>query len=48
MELVLNYSIAKCLCDVCLIVFGLKQKDASLLFALNCAAVYVIREAPAK
>jgi hypothetical protein len=29
-------------------VFGLKQKDASSPFAFNCAAVYGIREAPAK
>jgi hypothetical protein len=29
-------------------VFGLKQKDASSLFAFYCAAVYGIREAPAK
>jgi hypothetical protein len=29
-------------------VFGLKQKDASSVFALNSAAVYGIREAAAK
>jgi hypothetical protein len=40
--------IGKCLCAVCLIVFGVKQKDASSLFALNSASVYAIREAPAK
>ena len=28
--------------------FGLKQKDASSVFAFNCAAVYAIRETPAK
>jgi hypothetical protein len=33
---------------VCLIVFGLKQIDASSLFAFNFAAVYGIREALAK
>ena len=40
--------IGKCLSAVCRIVFGLKQKDASSVFAFNCAAVYVIREPPAK
>ena len=34
--------IGKCLSDVCQIVFGVKQKDASSLFALNSAAVYGI------
>jgi hypothetical protein len=33
---------------VCPIVFGLKQKDASSLFAFNSASVYAIKEAPAK
>jgi hypothetical protein len=37
--------IEKCLCAVRLFVFGVKQKDASSLFALNSAAVYAIREA---
>ena len=40
--------IGKCLCAVCPIVFGLKQKDASSLFAFNSASVYGIREVPAK
>jgi len=40
--------IGKCLCGVCQIVFGLKQKDASSLNAFNSASVYAIREAPAK
>jgi len=40
--------IGKCLCDVCPIVFGLKQKDVSSLFAFNSTSVYAIREAPAK
>jgi hypothetical protein len=40
--------IGKCLCDVCQIVLGLKQKDISSLFAFNSASVYGIREAPAK
>jgi hypothetical protein len=40
--------IGKCLCAVCLVVFGLKQKDASSLFAFNSASVYGIREATAK
>jgi len=29
-------------------VFGLKQKEASSLFAFNSASVYAIRETPAK
>jgi hypothetical protein len=29
-------------------VFDLKQKDASSLFAFNCASVYNIKEDPAK
>ena len=33
---------------MCLIVFGLKQKDASSLFALNFASVYAFREATGK
>ena len=33
---------------MCLIVFGVKQKDASSLFALNSASLYVIREATGK
>jgi hypothetical protein len=37
--------IGKCLCAVCLIVFGLKQKGASSLFAFNSASVYAIKEA---
>ena len=40
--------IGKCLCAVCQIVFGLKQKDASSLFAFNCASVYAMRKAAAK
>ena len=40
--------IGKCLCDVCPIVFGLKQKDFSSLFAFNSAALYTIKGAPAK
>ena len=40
--------IGKCLCDVCLIVFGLKQKDTSSLFAFKYVSVYAIREAAAK
>ena len=40
--------IGKCLSAVCRTVFGLKQKDASSVFAFNSAAVYVIREALAK
>ena len=40
--------IGKCLSAVCQIVFGMKQKDVSSLFVFNSAAVYVIREAPAK
>jgi len=40
--------IGKCLCAICQIVFGLKQKDESSLFAFNPASVYVVREAPAK
>ena len=40
--------IGKCLSDVCPIVFGLKEKDASSLFAFNSASVYGIREVPAK
>ena len=40
--------IGKCLCDVCQIVFGLKQKDASSLFPFIYASVYAVREAPAK
>jgi len=38
----------KYLYAVCQIVFGLKQKDPSSVFAFNSASVYVIREAPAK
>jgi hypothetical protein len=34
--------------DVCPIVFGLKQKDASSLFAFNSASMYNIKEVPAK
>jgi len=34
--------------DVCPIVFGLKKKDASSLFAFNSPSLYTIREAPAK
>jgi hypothetical protein len=40
--------IGKFLSAVCQIVFGLKQKDISSLFAFNSASVYGIREAPAK
>jgi hypothetical protein len=40
--------IDKCLSDVCQIVFGLKQKDASSPFAFNSASVYAIKGAPAK
>jgi hypothetical protein len=40
--------IGKCLCAVCLVVFGLKQKDASSLFVFNSASVHAIKEAPAK
>jgi hypothetical protein len=40
--------IGKCLCTVCPIVFGLKQKDSSSLFSFNYASVYAIREAAAK
>ena len=40
--------IGKCLCDVCQIVFGLKQEDASSLFAFNSASAYAVKEAPAK
>ena len=40
--------IGKCLCDVCQIVFGLKQKDVSSLFAFNPASAYAIMEPPAK
>jgi hypothetical protein len=29
-------------------VFGVKQKDASSMFAFNSASVYAIKEAPAK
>ena len=39
--------ISKCLSAVCPIVFGVKQKDASPLFAFNSAAVYTIKRAPA-
>ena len=38
----------KCLCDVCPIAFGVKQKNASSLFAVNPASVYASRDAPAK
>jgi hypothetical protein len=37
-----------CLSAVCQIVFGVKQKDASTVFAFNCASLYGIWEAPAK
>jgi len=40
--------IGKCLCDVCQIVFGVKQKEASSLFAFNSASLYAIREASTK
>jgi len=40
--------IGKFLSAVCQIVFGVKQKDASSLFAVNSAAVYTIKGAPAK
>jgi hypothetical protein len=33
---------------VCQIVFGLKQKDASSLFAFNSASLYANKEVPAK
>jgi len=34
--------IGKCLSAVCLIVFGLKQKDASLPFVFKSTSVYAI------
>jgi hypothetical protein len=40
--------IGKCLYDICPIVFGVKKKDGSSVFALNCAAVCGIKEAAAK
>ena len=44
----ITVGIVTCLSAVCHIVFGLKQKDAYTLFSLNSAAVYAIRDAPAK
>ena len=40
--------IGKCLSAVCQIVFGLKQKDASSLFAFSSVSMYIIRQAAAK
>jgi hypothetical protein len=42
----ITFRIANCLPAVCPIVFGVKEKDASSLFAFNSAAVCGIREAP--
>jgi len=39
----IEVGIGKFLCDVCQIVFGLKQQDASSLYASNPASVYIIR-----
>jgi hypothetical protein len=38
--------IGKCLCDVCQIAFGVKQKDSSSLFSFNSASVYGVRGSP--
>jgi len=40
--------IGKCLSEVCPIVFGLKEKDASSLFVFYSASVYATRDDPAK
>jgi hypothetical protein len=44
----ITVGIGKCLFDVCQIVFGLKRKDGSSLFAFNPASVYGSKEATAK
>jgi hypothetical protein len=43
-----KFRIGKFLSAVCQIVFGLKQKDFSSLFAINSASFYAIKEDPAK
>jgi hypothetical protein len=44
----ITVGIEKCLCEVCPIVFGLKQKDTSSLFAFNSDSLYTMRWAAAK
>ena len=44
----ITFGTVNCLSAVCPVVFGLKQKDASSLFAFTSPPVYAIREGPAK